>query len=40
MMNQELPIKIIVPGRVFRYEQEDARHTSNFYQLEGLVVGE
>lgn len=40
MMSQELPIKIIVPGRVFRYEQEDARHTCNFYQLEGLVVGE
>ncbi|MDA9129193.1 phenylalanine--tRNA ligase subunit alpha [Candidatus Gracilibacteria bacterium] len=40
MLNQELPIKIIVPGRVFRYEQEDARHTCNFYQLEGLVVGE
>ena len=40
MMTQELPIKIIVPGRVYRYEQEDARHTCNFYQLEGLVVGE
>jgi len=40
MMTQELPLKIIVPGRVFRYEQEDARHTSNFYQLEWLVVGE
>lgn len=40
MLQQELPIKIIVPGRVFRYEQEDARHTCNFYQLEGLVVGE
>ena len=39
MMKWELPIKIIVPGRVFRYEQEDARHTSNFYQLEWLVVG-
>jgi phenylalanyl-tRNA synthetase alpha chain len=38
MLNSELPIKIIVPGRVFRYEQEDARHTSNFYQLEWLVV--
>jgi phenylalanyl-tRNA synthetase alpha subunit len=34
MMKGVLPIKIIVPGRVFRYEQEDARHTSNFYQLE------
>jgi len=40
MLKEELPIKIIVPGRVFRYEQEDARHTCNFYQLEGLVVGE
>lgn len=39
MLKWELPIKIIVPGRVFRYEQEDARHTCNFYQLEGLVVG-
>lgn len=39
MMKGVLPIKIIVPGRVFRYEQEDARHTSNFYQLEWLVVG-
>lgn len=38
MLSKELPIKIIVPGRVFRYEQEDARHTSNFYQLEWLVV--
>lgn len=38
MMKEELPIKIIVPGRVFRYEQEDARHTCNFYQLEWLVV--
>jgi phenylalanyl-tRNA synthetase alpha chain len=40
MLKWELPIKIIVPGRVFRYEQEDARHTCNFYQLEGLVIGE
>lgn len=39
MLEKKLPIKIIVPGRVFRYEQEDARHTCNFYQLEGLVVG-
>ena len=38
MLKWELPIKIIVPGRVFRYEQEDARHTCNFYQLEWLVV--
>jgi len=40
MLKGDLPIKIIVPGRVFRYEQEDARHTCNFYQLEWLVVWE
>ena len=40
MLKEKLPIKIIVPWRVFRYEQEDARHTSNFYQLEWLVVWE
>jgi phenylalanyl-tRNA synthetase alpha chain len=40
MLKWKLPIKIIIPGRVFRYEQEDARHTSNFYQLEWLVVWE
>ncbi len=39
MLKWELPIKIVVPGRVFRYEQEDARHTCNFYQLEWLIVG-
>lgn len=39
MVKWDLPIKIIVPWRVFRYEQEDARHTCNFYQLEWLVVG-
>ena len=38
MLKSDLPLKIIVPGRVFRYEQEDARHTSNFYQLEWLVI--
>jgi len=32
MLKGELPIKIIAPGRVFRYEQEDARHTCNFYR--------
>lgn len=40
MLKWQLPIKIIVPWRVFRYEQEDARHTCNFYQVEWLVVWE
>ncbi len=32
------PIRIIVPGRVFRYEATDASHEINFYQVEGLMV--
>jgi phenylalanyl-tRNA synthetase alpha chain len=34
------PIAIIVPGKVFRNEATDAGHEMQFYQLEGLVVGE
>jgi len=34
------PLSIIVPGRVFRYEATDASHEINFYQVEGLMVGE
>lgn len=34
------PFQIVVPGRVFRYEATDASHEVNFYQLEGLMVGE
>jgi phenylalanyl-tRNA synthetase alpha chain len=33
------PFQIIVPGRVFRYEATDASHETNFYQVEGLMVG-
>lgn len=33
------PFQIIVPGRTFRYEATDATHETNFYQLEGLMVG-
>ncbi|MBI4225161.1 MAG: phenylalanine--tRNA ligase subunit alpha [Candidatus Sungbacteria bacterium] len=32
------PIRIIVPGRVYRYEATDASHEIQFEQLEGLVV--
>lgn len=32
------PIKIIVPGRIFRHEATDASHETNFYHVEGLVV--
>jgi phenylalanyl-tRNA synthetase alpha chain len=33
-----LPIRIIAPGKVYRNEDEDARHSWSFYQIEGLVV--
>ncbi len=32
------PMKMIFPGRCFRYETIDASHDNTFYQLEGLMV--
>ena len=34
------PFRIVVPGKVFRYEATDATHETQFHQVEGLVVGE
>lgn len=34
----EFPIRVIVPGKVFRNEATDATHEAQFYQLEGLMV--
>jgi phenylalanyl-tRNA synthetase alpha chain len=34
----QLPIRILAPGKVYRNEDEDARHSWMFYQIEGLVV--
>ncbi|MEK7610524.1 MAG: phenylalanine--tRNA ligase subunit alpha [Patescibacteria group bacterium] len=36
--NHPPPVRIIAPGRVFRYEATDATHNYQFHQLEGLVV--
>ena len=33
------PVRIILPGMVYRYEQTDARHEMQFDQVEGLAVG-
>ncbi len=38
MENEQLPIKIIAPGRVFRSDEVDATHSPVFHQLEGLVI--
>jgi len=32
-------VRIILPGMCYRYEQTDARHETQFDQLEGLAVG-
>jgi phenylalanyl-tRNA synthetase alpha chain len=34
------PLRVIAPGKVYRYEATDATHEAQFYQVEGLVVGE
>jgi len=34
------PIRVILPGMVFRYEQVSARKETQFNQVEGLAVGE
>jgi len=36
--NQE-PIRVILPGKCYRYEQITARSEHQFYQVEGLAVG-
>lgn len=38
MESQELPIRMIAPGRVFRSDQVDATHSPVFHQIEGMVV--
>lgn len=34
------PLKIICPGKVYRRDNDDATHSHQFMQCEGLVVGE
>ena len=38
MQAQPPPIYAVVPGRVYRKDTPDARHTPSFSQIEGLVV--
>ena len=37
MLNQEPPIRVIVPGRTYRADH-DATHSPMFHQVEGLVI--
>lgn len=34
------PIKVVCPGKVYRRDDDDATHSHQFMQLEGLVIGE
>ena len=38
MESRRPPLRVIVPGKVYRYEATDATHESMFYQIEGFAV--
>jgi phenylalanyl-tRNA synthetase alpha chain len=38
MEKQQPPVRIIVPGRVYRRDNADATHNPTFHQIEGLYV--
>ena len=38
MLDRELPIYVVAPGRVYRTDELDATHTPVFHQIEGLAV--
>jgi phenylalanyl-tRNA synthetase alpha chain len=40
MRSLKPPIRVVLPGRCFRYEAIDASHGSEFFQVEGLLVDE
>lgn len=40
MEKSKPPLRVVVPGRCYRYEATDATHESQFTQIEGLAVDE
>lgn len=38
METHKPPIRIVIPGKCYRYEATDATHEAQFYQMEGLMV--
>lgn len=38
MKEYGVPLRVIIPGRCFRYEATDASHENTFYHLEGLMI--
>lgn len=40
MESMKPPIRVVVPGKCYRYEATDATHEWHFFQIEGLAVDE
>ena len=40
MEQHQPPIRVVVPGKAYRYEATDATHEWHLHQVEGLAVGE
>ena len=38
MEGQRPPVRVVIPGKCYRYEATDPRHEWHFYQIEGLAV--
>ena len=38
MEQTQPPVRVVVPGKCYRYEAVDATHETMFYQVEGLAV--
>ena len=38
LLDEGKPIAYVIPGRVFRHEDVDARHEHTFYQFEGVYI--
>lgn len=38
MTNEEIPLRIVVPGKVYRNENANTTNNAMFYQYEGLVI--
>ncbi len=40
MESSQPPVRVVVPGKCYRYEATDATHEWHFFQIEGLAVDE
>ncbi|MEO8555631.1 MAG: phenylalanine--tRNA ligase subunit alpha [Actinomycetota bacterium] len=40
MLERDLPLYIVCPGKVFRTDELDATHSAVFHQIEGLAIAE